>query len=102
MGRMYSPGRGISARCVPYRRTAPAWLKKSTLEIIEEICKLAKRGVPPSQIGAILRDQHGVGLSKSVTGSKVLRILKLAGLAPKIPEDFYLKYNSATASALVS
>ncbi|EAL50735.1 40S ribosomal protein S13, putative [Entamoeba histolytica HM-1:IMSS] len=94
---MYNPGRGISRRCIPYRRSAPSWLKTSTLEVIDEMCKLAKKGIAPSQIGAIMRDTHGVGLVKSVTGSKVLRILKLAGLAPKIPEDLYFLMKRAVS-----
>lgn len=33
----------------------------------------------PSQIGVILRDSHGIAQVKSVTGSKILRILKAHG-----------------------
>ncbi|CAK9170665.1 unnamed protein product [Ilex paraguariensis] len=32
---------------------------------------------------------HGIAQVKNVTGSKILRILKAHGLAPKIPEDLY-------------
>ena len=95
--RMYSPGKGISARCVPYRRSAPSWMKKTSYEVLDEMCKLAKKGLPPSQIGSIMRDVHGVGMVKSVTGSKVLRILKLAGLAPKLPEDLYFLMKKAVS-----
>ncbi|GAA6013826.1 hypothetical protein JCM11491_000437 [Sporobolomyces phaffii] len=45
----------------------------------------------PSQIGVVLRDSHGVAQVKSVTGNKILRILKTNGLAPQIPEDLYFK-----------
>ncbi len=38
--------------------------------------KLAKKGMTPSQIGVVLRDQHGVPQVKAVNGSSVLRILK--------------------------
>jgi hypothetical protein len=38
--------------------------------------KLAKKGMTPSQIGVILRDQHGVTQVKAVNGASVLRILK--------------------------
>jgi len=41
--------------------------------------KAAKKGQMPSQIGVVLRDQHGIPLVKSVTGSKILRILKAHG-----------------------
>ncbi|KAA0063044.1 40S ribosomal protein S13-like [Cucumis melo var. makuwa] len=40
-------------------------------------------------IGVILRDSHGTAQVKSVTGNKILRILKAHGLAPEIPEDLY-------------
>ena len=45
----------------------------------DQICKLAKKGLTPSQIGVILRDSHGIAQVKSVTGNKVLRILKTNG-----------------------
>jgi ribosomal protein S15P/S13E len=43
----------------------------------------------PSQIGVLLRDSNGIPQITTVTGSKVLRILKASGLAPEIPEDLY-------------
>jgi small subunit ribosomal protein S13e len=43
----------------------------------------------PSQIGVVLRDMYGIPKAKFITGSKVLRLLKLAGLSPAIPEDLY-------------
>lgn len=45
-------------------------------QVEENICKFAKKGLTPSQIGVILRDSHGIAQVKSVTGSKILRILK--------------------------
>ena len=45
----------------------------------ENICKFAKKGLTPSQIGVILRDSHGIAQVKSVTGSKILRVLKAHG-----------------------
>nr|QLA09576.1 40S small subunit ribosomal protein uS15 [Euglena gracilis]6ZJ3_ST Chain ST, Ribosomal protein uS15 [Euglena gracilis] len=89
MGRMHSKGKGISNSCLPYRRTAPSWLKTSSREVVDQICKLAKKGVPPAQIGIQLRDSHGIGSVKSITGRKILRVLKHNGLAPEIPEDLY-------------
>lgn len=49
-------------------------------KVDENICKFAKRGMTPSQIGVILRDSHGIAQVKSVTGSKILRILKAHGI----------------------
>ncbi|KAJ1419151.1 S15/NS1, RNA-binding [Sesbania bispinosa] len=89
MGRMHSSGKGISSSALPYKRTPPSWLKISSQDVEENICKFAKKGLTPSQIGVILRDSHGIAQVKSVTGSKILRILKAHGLAPEIPEDLY-------------
>eukprot|EP01027_Heterolobosea_sp_BB2_P022149 GEZU01032589.1.p1 GENE.GEZU01032589.1~~GEZU01032589.1.p1 ORF type:complete len:152 (-),score=54.89 GEZU01032589.1:181-636(-) len=89
MGRMHSNGKGISRSAIPYRRTAPSWLKTSSAEVVDQICKLARKGLTPTQIGVILRDSHGIGRVKNVTGTKIVRILKSNGLAPEIPEDLY-------------
>jgi small subunit ribosomal protein S13e len=53
------------------------------------ICKSAKKGLTPSQIGVLLRDNQGIPQVGTATGSKILRILKGHGLAPQIPEDLY-------------
>ncbi|KAL1926950.1 hypothetical protein VTP01DRAFT_5280 [Rhizomucor pusillus] len=89
MGRMYSRGKGIASSALPYRRSPPSWLKTSSQEVVDMICKNAKKGLSPAQIGVILRDSHGIPQVKSVTGNKILRILKSNGLAPEIPEDLY-------------
>ena len=89
MGRMYGKGKGMASSALPYRRRAPTWLKLKPEEVQDQITKLAKKGVTPSKIGITLRDSFGVPQVKSVTGNKILRILKVAGLAPTIPEDLY-------------
>ena len=50
------------------------------IQVEENICKIAKKGLTPSQIGVILRDSHGIAQVNSVTGSKILRILKAHGM----------------------
>ncbi|PCD00007.1 30S ribosomal protein S15, partial [Halopseudomonas pelagia] len=52
----------------------------------EQIFKLGKKGLTPSQIGVMLRDSHGVAQVRFVTGKKILRIMKAMGLAPDLPE----------------
>ena len=59
------------------------------VQVVELITKMAKKGMKPSQIGVVLRDSHGIAQVSTVTGSKVLRILRGSGLAPEIPEDLY-------------
>jgi small subunit ribosomal protein S13e len=70
-------------------------LKTSKDDVQDLICKLARKGLTPSQIGVVLRDSHGVAQIKGVTGNKVVRILKAAGLAPQIPEDLYFLIKKA-------
>ena len=89
MGRMHTPGKGISSSALPYKRTPPAWLKITPEEVSTHVCRLAKKGLTPSQIGVILRDSHGIAQVKNITGKKLLRILKGNGLAPSLPEDLY-------------
>ena len=60
MGRMYGRGKGMASSALPYRRRAPTWLKMSPPEVTEHICKLAKKGLTPSQIGVTLRDSFGI------------------------------------------
>ncbi|XP_069991066.1 small ribosomal subunit protein uS15 [Penaeus vannamei] len=97
MGRMHSGGKGISQSSLPYRRSVPNWLKLTKEDVEEQIIKLAKKGLTPSQIGVLLRDSHGVAQVRFVTGNKVLRVLKAKGLAPDIPEDLYHLIKKAVA-----
>ena len=60
-------------------------------QVDESICKFAKKGLTPSQIGVILRDSHGIPQVKSVTGNKILRILKAHGLCFN-PWSFVYQY----------
>jgi small subunit ribosomal protein S13e len=93
MGRQYGNGKGIAASAIPYKRTPPTWLKTTADQVNLHICQLAKRGLTPSQIGVILRDSHGIGQVKTVTGNKIFRILKANGTERifnfSLP-DFYL------------
>merc|ERR1719149_285910 len=86
---MYTPGKGISRSARPYRRTPPTWCKVDAATVKEDIIKAAKKGMTPSQIGVMLRDSMGVPQVQSVTGSKILRILRQEKFAPELPEDLY-------------
>merc|ERR1711972_975121 len=96
-GRMHAPGKGLSQLALPYRRTWATWLKLTSDDVKEQIFKLAKKGLTPSQIGVILRDSLGVAQVRYVTGNKILRILKAKGLAPKLPEDLHCLIKKAVA-----
>jgi len=97
MGRLHNPHKGIAGSSLPYRRSAPKWLKATPEEVSDQIFKFAKKGMTPSQIGIVLRDSYGIAQVKSVTGNKILRILKTANLAPEIPEDLYHLIKKAVA-----
>ncbi|CAC9699192.1 40S ribosomal protein S15 [Plasmodium sp. DRC-Itaito] len=97
MGRMYGKGKGISSSTLPYKRKQPSWLKQKPSEIEDVIIKLAKKGQTPSQIGATLRDNYGIPQVKSVTGNKILRILRAQGIATTIPEDLYFLIKKAVS-----
>ena len=76
MGRLHSKGKGISKSARPYKRTPPTWFKVKGADLEKSVCKLARKGMTPSQIGVQLRDSAGVAQVSSVTGTKILRILK--------------------------
>lgn len=78
----------MSKSARPYKRSPPSWLKVSAEDVEDHICKFAKKGLTPSQIGVILRDSHGIAQVKSVTGSKVLRLLKKNGASAYITSLF--------------
>ena len=98
----------------------PSWLKLGAEDVKEQIKKLGKKGMTPSQIGKfnyrldlknnpldliklhfligiILRDSHGVAQVRFVNGNKVLRIMKAVGLKPDIPEDLYFLIKRAVS-----
>lgn len=94
----FPPNRkGISKASLPYKRNPPSWLKTSSDEVTDQICKLAKKGLVPSQIGVYLRDSQGITQVRAVTGNKILRILKAKGLAPELPEDLYMLIKKAVS-----
>ncbi|GBG27305.1 40S ribosomal protein S13 [Hondaea fermentalgiana] len=97
MGRVYGNGKGMSGSALPYKRTPPSWLKISPEEVESQCCKLAKKGLNPSQIGVILRDSHGIAQVRSMLGHKISRILKKNGLAAELPEDLYFLIKKAVS-----
>ncbi|KAF8878478.1 ribosomal S13/S15 N-terminal domain-containing protein [Gymnopilus junonius] len=97
MGRMHAPGKGISSSALPYVRAPPSWLKVTPEEVTDQIVKLARKGLTPSQIGVQLRDAQGIPQVRFVTGNKILRILKAQGLGPSIPEDLWHLIKKAVA-----
>jgi small subunit ribosomal protein S15 len=56
-------------------------------EVEELVLRLAREGHPPSRIGILLRDLHGVGSVKEATGKSVSEILEERGVKGPLPED---------------
>ncbi|MCQ8898278.1 MAG: 30S ribosomal protein S15 [Hadesarchaea archaeon] len=56
-------------------------------EVEELVLRLAREGHPPSRIGILLRDLHGVGSVKKATGKSITQILEEGGMRRPLPED---------------
>ncbi|HDD39986.1 MAG: 30S ribosomal protein S15 [Thaumarchaeota archaeon] len=87
MARMHARRRGKSGSKRPISKTPPSWLKITPEEVEALVVKYAKEGHPPSMIGILLRDQHGIPLVKEITGKSIKEILKEHNLLPQVPED---------------
>ncbi len=87
MARMHARKRGRSGSKRPHRLDTPEWLTVSPKEIEELVIKLYKQGKSTSEIGIVLRDQHGVPSVKLATGDKITKILKKNGIKRDFPED---------------
>ena len=88
--------KGRSHQTRPVAKRPPSWCRYTAEEVEALVIKLAKEGHPPSKIGIILRDQHGIPLTKPITGKSVSQILKERELAPSLPEDLENLMRKAT------
>jgi len=64
----------------------PEWQELSPEEVEQIILKHARQGMPPSQIGMLLRDIYGVPSIRATFKKKLYAILRREGLL-KMPED---------------
>ncbi|MGC8580988.1 MAG: 30S ribosomal protein S15 [Thermoplasmata archaeon] len=87
MSRIHSSKKGRAGSKKSLYKTNPSWVKMKSDEIEEFIVTEFRKGTPPSQIGAILRDQYGVPSIKLATGMKLYSILKKRNIDISIPED---------------
>jgi len=87
MARMHSRARGKSGSTRPLRTVSPEWVEYTPGEVEDLVMKLAKKGLSPSMIGIVLRDQYGVPDVKLITKKNITKILEENGLGLKIPED---------------
>jgi len=87
MARMYSRKKGKSGSTKPMVTTPPTWQKYGEQEIELLIVKLAKQGIPASQIGLALRDSYGIPNVKLACKKSINEILKEKSMATELPED---------------
>ena len=86
MARMHSRKHGRSRSHKPAKKK-PAWLGYDKGEIESLVVKLAKEGMPNSQIGIALRDQYGIPGVRAV-GLRVAKVTE-QHTAKEVPEDLY-------------
>lgn len=87
MARMHSRKKGQSGSARPKRETPPEWMDYSSEEVEELVIKLSKEGRKASEIGTVLRDQHGVPSVKLSTGKTIKKIMDEKGFKKELPED---------------
>ncbi|MEA3230090.1 MAG: 30S ribosomal protein S15, partial [archaeon] len=87
MARMHSRKGGISGSTKPADKTVPKWVEYKKGEIETLVVKLKKQDMSAAMIGTVLRDRYGIPSVRSITGSKVLKILEKNKLTGPFPED---------------
>jgi small subunit ribosomal protein S15 len=87
--------KGASHAIRPVSKRPPSWCKYESEEVEALVVKLARDGHSPSKIGTILRDQHGVPLTKPITGRSITEILEEADMALAMPEDLEMLLKKA-------
>lgn len=87
MARMHSRKRGKSRSKRPLRTSPPTWSEYSKEEVVDLVLKYRKEEYPPSRIGTVLRDQHGIPSVRLAAGRKITKILEDHGEKLKLPED---------------
>ena len=88
--------KGRSHQTRPVTKRPPSWCRYTSEEVEALIVKLSKEGHSPSKIGIILRDQHGIPLTKPITGKSVTQILKERKMLSSLPEDLENLLRKAT------
>lgn len=88
--------KGMSHQTRPVTKRPPTWCRYTAEEVEALIMKLAKEGHPPSKIGTILRDQHGIPLATPITGKSITKILKERKMVSTLPEDLENLLRQAT------
>lgn len=83
---MHSRDKGQAGSTKPIKKI-PSWMSYKDSEIEKLIIKLAKGGIPPSQIGLTLRDNYGIHSVKAVNKKSITKVLAENNLLKELPED---------------
>lgn len=87
MARLYSKKKGKSRSKRPAKRAKPSWVGYDAKTVEQLVVKLAKTGIPASQVGLVMRDSYGVPDVKAVTTKRVTTILSEHNIPRKLPDD---------------
>lgn len=85
MARMHTRKRGKSRSRKP--SLTGKWVKVEKEKVGGAIEQMAKEGKPPSKIGLVLRDEHGIPDAKKALGVSISAFLKQKNLSPQYPSD---------------
>ena len=78
-------------------RRPPTWFKYQPEEVEALVLKLSKEGNPPSIIGQMLRDRHGIPLVSQIAGKRLEQLIPTENRS-KIPEDLDALLKKATSA----
>jgi len=95
MGRLHTHNHGKSHSTRPVDLKKPSWVSQSPKEIEEMIIKYGKEGLPPSQIGLKLRDQHAIPLVRPIINKGIMQVLNENKVGQELPEDLNNIVNKA-------
>jgi small subunit ribosomal protein S15 len=87
MSRIHSGRKGKAGSHRPFPLSKPDWVTATSQEVAEQAVALAKGGMSAAQVGLALRDQHGIPLTRVVTGQRLTAVLAAHGVTPEIPDD---------------
>ncbi len=85
MARMHTRKKGKSRSRKP--SFSAKWVKVEKAKVEVAIEQMAKEGIPPSKIGLVLRDEHGIPDAKKILGVSISAFLKQKNMLPQYPSD---------------
>ncbi|MEW6528986.1 MAG: 30S ribosomal protein S15 [Candidatus Micrarchaeota archaeon] len=87
MAKLHSKKHGKSGRKRQKAKISPKWIEYSEKEIKNIIIEYAKKGISPTMIGIMLRDQYAVPAIKPILGKTLSTFLKEENVLEQYPDD---------------